>query len=136
MAEEKDLSYEIYVRYNECDPSGYAFNANFFIWVQDASSKYWNDIGLDIKAMAATRQIFMAVHLECDFMRPVAFGDIIHVRPKVTQVKNSSVEFQYQVHNGAELSAVAKSIHVFMDTKEKKKLALTDELRAKLENCM
>ena len=39
----------------------------------------------------------------------------------------------FDIYKGETLSAIGKTIHVFMDTREKKKVPLTDELRAKFE---
>jgi YbgC/YbaW family acyl-CoA thioester hydrolase len=133
MSKTESLSYETTIRYNECDPTGFAFNANFFIWVQEAAGRYWQDLGIDVVSLGLARQTFMAVHLSCDYRRPVAYGDVIKIRPNVTKLNNSSVHIQYDVCKGDEVAAVARSIHVFMDTKEKKKLPLTDSLREKFE---
>ncbi len=133
MNQKKQFSYNINVRYNECDPTGFAFNANFFVWIQEATGRYWRDLGIDVFSLAQGQQTFMAVHLSCDFKRPVAFGDVIQISPKVTELGSSSVSIQWEMFNGDTLSAVGRSVHAFLDLKRKKKLPLTDDLRKKFE---
>jgi YbgC/YbaW family acyl-CoA thioester hydrolase len=134
MEEKECPKHYVTVRYNECDPTGFAFNANFFIWIQESVVPYWKGLGVDVVAMSMAKQTFMAVHLSCDYKRPVAFGDVIEIRPKVTRVTDSSIQIQYDVYNRGKLSAVGRSIYVFMDTRTKNKLPLTDELREKFES--
>jgi acyl-CoA thioester hydrolase len=124
---------KIRIRYNECDPSGYAFNANFFVWMQEATSQYFHDVGVDVKELATARQTFMAVHLSCDYMRPVSPGEWIEIKPHLVELGESTIHVQYEIYKGDTLSARGKTIHVFMDTREKKKVPLTDELKAKFE---
>jgi YbgC/YbaW family acyl-CoA thioester hydrolase len=132
MSENEDFTYPIQVRYNECDPTGFAFNANFFVWAQEACAQYWKDLGVDVVALAMNRQTFMAVHLSCDYRRPVGYGDLVRIKPSVAELNGSSIHIRYLIFKGDDVVAEVRSVHVFMDTKAKKSLPLTDELRKKL----
>ena len=134
MENKKCTAVQYKVRYNECDPSGYAFNANFFIWMQEAVGQFITALGIDVQKIALAQQTFMAVHLSCDYKRPVGVGDIIDVSPQVIELGESNFQTQYNIYKEGDLAAVGKTIHVFMDTREKKRLSLTDELREKLES--
>ncbi len=131
MENKEKGSVKIPVRYNECDPTGYAFNANYFIWMQLGASDYFKATGIDLVKLALSQHTFMAVHLSCDYKRPVTYLDVIEVRPFLKNLSDSSIHIQYDIYKGDELVAVGNTIHVYIDLKTKKKIPITEELREK-----
>ena len=121
----------IRVRYNECDSSGFAFNGNFFIWMQDGAGDLFEAGGVDIVGLAMGSQTFLAVHMECDFKYPTRYRDEIFVRAFVKKVGTSSLHIQYDITRDDKLLAVGRTVHVYVDTEHKKKILIPDDIRQK-----
>jgi YbgC/YbaW family acyl-CoA thioester hydrolase len=132
MDKAEKFSEKIKVRYAECDPTGYAYNANFFIWMGEAASVFFREAGVDLEKLVFGNHTFMAVHQSCDYMRPVTFNDIIEVTPVVDKVNDSSLHLRYEIYKGDILSAVGRTVHVYLDLKIQKKMSIPDELREKI----
>ena len=109
------ITTKIRVRYNECDSSGYAFNANFFVWMQEGSGDLFEMSGIDVLKLALDGHTFMAVHMECDFKRPVRFRDVLDVRASVSDVGESSLHIQYDICKDDQLMAIGRTVHVYVD---------------------
>jgi acyl-CoA thioester hydrolase len=123
---------KIRVRYNECDSSGYAFNANFFVWMQEGSGDLFEMSGIDVLKLALDGHTFMAVHMECDFKRPVRFRDVLDVRASVRDVGESSLHIQYDIYKDDQLMAIGRTVHVYVDTNSKTKIPIPDNYRKRL----
>jgi acyl-CoA thioester hydrolase len=131
---EEHLSSEtrIRVRYNECDSSGFAFNGNFFVWMQDGAGDLFEAGGVDIVELAMSGHTFMAIHMECDFKHPTRYRDEIVVRAFVSELGTSSLHIQYDITKDDKLLAVGRTVHVYVDIEQKKKIPMPDDLREKL----
>jgi acyl-CoA thioester hydrolase len=126
------ITTKIRVRYNECDSSGYAFNANFFVWMQEGSGDLFEMSGIDVLKLALDGHTFMAVHMECDFKRPVCFRDVLDVRASVRDVGESSLHIQYDIYKDDQLMAIGRTVHVYVDTNSKTKIPIPDNYRKRL----
>ncbi len=122
----------IRVRYNECDSTGFAFNGNYFIWMQDGAGDLFEAGNVDIFKLAMNGQTFMAAHMECDFKRPAKYRDKIVIKAFVKDLGTSSLHIQYNVMKGETLLAIGRTIHVFVDTKHQTKMPIPDNLKKKL----
>lgn len=131
MEKKGEVAVKIEVRYNECDPTGYVFNANYFIWMQLGASEFFKATGIDLVKLAMGNHTFMAVHMSCDYKRPVTYLDVVEVRPFMKNLSDSSIHLQYDIYKKDELVAVGNTIHVYLDLKTKAKLPITDDLREK-----
>lgn len=132
MGEHLSSETRIRVRYNECDSSGFAFNGNFFIWMQDGAGDLFEAGDVDMVGLALSGQTFMAIHMECDFKRPTRYRDEIVVRASVRELGESSLHIQYDITKEDQLLAVGRTVHVYVDTKHKKKIPMPADLREKL----
>jgi len=132
MPDRLETATQIRVRYNECDSTGYAFNANFFVWMQEGAGDLFEAADVDILQVSLDGHTFMAVHMACDFKLPVRFRDIIEVRSSVKEVGESSLHIQYDVYRNEELTAVGRTVLVYVDTKSKIKIPIPDAFRERL----
>lgn len=134
MTTKQGANATVRVRFNECDPTGFAFNGNYFTWMQEATSEYFRQADVDLRKLAYSSQTFMAVHLSCDYKRPIAYEDVIEIRSCIDKLGESSLALQYEIFKGEELMAVGKSIHVFLNIKTKEKASIPEDIRKKLEH--
>lgn len=120
------------IRFNECDATGFAFNGNYFIWMQEGAGDLINAAGVDLVKLAEGNQTMMAVHLSCDYKRPVRFRDVIEIRSQVTKVSKSSLYIKYEIYQGRHLVAVGRTVHVSINIKTKAITPIPQEIKTKL----
>jgi 1,4-dihydroxy-2-naphthoyl-CoA hydrolase len=74
------------------------------------------------------------VHAESDYKAPLFVGDEIAISVKVGHIGTSSFTFVYEIHNHkGVLVGTAKTVHVTINKKTKKKLSLPKDFRSVLE---
>ncbi len=109
------FDYETRVRYAETDRMGISYYANYFVWFEAARTEYFRDLGFAY-AEFEKQGIFLPVaEAQCRYVQPSSYDDLIRVRTIVSQMRQSSIRFDYQVFkNGApKVIATGHTVHVF-----------------------
>lgn len=125
----------IEVRYNECDITGYAYNANFFVWMSIAALEFMKT-KLDTDALTRAYITPMMVHQSCDYKSPVTYGDVVDIKPKLVNLGESSFTTQYDMYKDNKLVAIGKTVYCFMDLKKKVKAAIPPDIRDMLNGLL
>jgi len=73
------------------------------------------------------------VHAESDYKAPVFAGDKIVVSVKVAHIGNTSCSFEYTLKREKTLVGTAKTVHVAINQKTRKKIPLPTVLRKALK---
>jgi acyl-CoA thioester hydrolase len=107
-----------YVRWGDLDVFGHVNNSTYLTFAQEA--RY-----------AWSQMIEMVVaRAEVDFIAPIYEGDIyIDIEVWVNKIGNSSFGVSYEMKNGDELLARAKTVQVTVSMDTKKSRPLTDAER-------
>lgn len=85
------------VRFGACDPVGIAYFPRYFDWFHQAMESWFDQaLGLPYAELLKTRG-FPAVHAECDYQRPCAFGERVTVELRVGALGRSSLRLDYRV---------------------------------------
>jgi YbgC/YbaW family acyl-CoA thioester hydrolase len=75
--------------------------------------------------------MFLVVRAECDYRLPIVLSDQLQISISIDEVRYSSFNFSYQMHNGAgKVFAEAKTVMVCYDPKIKKPVAIPPEIKA------
>ncbi|MBL0954976.1 MAG: acyl-CoA thioesterase [Leptospira sp.] len=126
---------EIQIRFNDMDPMRRVNNASYSAYLElarlDFCNRYLSVTGLeDIP--------FVLARVEMDLVSSVLPGDSIYVNTWVSQIGNSSWEFSYEIKNQTTdvLYVKAKTVQVYFDYRQKKKLPIPKEFRTSLEKEM
>ena len=82
--------------------------------------------------LQGTSYFLPIVHAESDYKTPVFVGDKLVVAIKVGHIGNTSFSFEYTLKRGKTLVGTAKTVHVTIDQKTRKKVALPTALRSSL----
>jgi 4-hydroxybenzoyl-CoA thioesterase len=79
---------------------------------------------------------FPAVHIECDFRKPVTFGDPMEIRVGVSRIGRRSVVFRYELaHRGTgEVHAAADITKAVVDMNTFRAIEVPAAVRAALES--
>lgn len=104
---------DIRVRYQETDNMGVVYYGNYFTWFEVARTEYFRSMGLVYREMEAKGIYFMVASASCQYKSPVRYDDMVKIRTWVSDIKSSSMKFEYSLHVGDKLTATGESVHVF-----------------------
>ncbi|MFB3854366.1 MAG: acyl-CoA thioesterase [Vicinamibacterales bacterium] len=122
----------IEVRFCDIDALGHVNNAVFFTYMEEARVAFGRAIlgrrgleGLD----------YILARAECDFRRPIRFGDSVEARVTVSALGRTSFTLDYELADptGDPVFARARSVQVAYDFERRKPKPIPDEMRSKLE---
>ncbi len=96
------LKYQIRVFYEDTDFSGYVYHANYLKYCERARSDYLRVIGVDQNAMFAEGQAFVVRKMDCEFLRPAKFEDVLEVETRLIEMSGARFELAQMLKRGAE----------------------------------
>jgi acyl-CoA thioester hydrolase len=118
----------IEIRFSDLDAYGHVNNALFFTYLETARIKLFQQ---HFGAFLGSELMFLVVRAECDYRLPIELNDQLQISISIDQVRYSSFNFSYQMHNGAgKVFAEAKTVMVCYDPKIKKPVAIPPEIKA------
>ena len=120
------------VTWQDLDAMGHVNNAVYFTYFEWARTKFWLEM---VGAIDPTSIGFIVARAECDFLRELKMMDLAHIRVRVSEMRNSSLDFDYEVAHAAsgEIAATGKVVVVLFSWQERRKVSISDELRARVE---
>jgi len=122
--------YKTKIRLHDTDAAGVIFFANQFKIIHDAYEVLLETFGWSFRTMLKGTNYFLPiVHAESDYKAPVFVGDKIVIAIKVGHIGETSFSFEYTLKRGKTLVGTAKTVHVTIDQKSRKKIPLPPALR-------
>src|SRR4051812_42368556 len=116
--------YKTQIRLHDTDAAGILFFANQFKIIHDAYEQLLEKFGCSFNQMLTGSQYFLPiVHAESDYKTPLFVGDKITVVVKVGHIGESSFSFEYTLTRDKTLVGTAKTVHVTIDHKTRKKIS-------------
>ncbi len=127
--------YKTQIRLHHTDAAGILFFANQFVLVHDAYEKLLQKIGFAFETMLQKRSYFLPIiYTESHYKTPLFVGDKITIHIKVAFIGTTSFTFEYQIKNQrGQLTGTARTVHVTVNKKTRKKITLPRDFRAALE---
>ncbi len=126
------------VKFHEVDSMGVCNNAVYFNYFEDARVKYLQDLkkNYQLKEIMEDNSFFIMAHNECDYIFPAHFDDKLEVYSKVTEIHNSSFNFEHIIVNKNLLRTIAQGygVLVHINLKTKKSIPLPDEFYEAVKN--
>jgi 1,4-dihydroxy-2-naphthoyl-CoA hydrolase len=128
------FTYKTKIRLHDTDAAGIIFFANQLKIVHDAYEDLLEKFGWSFGYMLRGAKYFLPiVHAESDYKRPVFVGDPIVVAIKVGHIGTTSFSFEYTLKRGKTVVGTAKTVHVTINQKTRRKVTLPASLRKSLE---
>ena len=122
----------IEIRFSDLDAYGHVNNALFFTYLETARIKLFQQ---HFGAFLGSNLMFLVVRAECDYRLPIQLTDSLLITVHTDQVRRSSFDFGYQLHDGAgKIYAEAKTVMGSYDPKIKKPVAIPAEIKAFFSN--
>lgn len=119
-------STSILIRFNEADSLGIVWHGHFVQYFEDGREAFGEKYGLRYLDIFAEGYTVPVVNIQCDYKRPLRYGDRVNVATTYVDDMAAKMKFEYTLTNAATGEVVAKgsSVQVFLD-KETATLQLT-----------
>jgi acyl-CoA thioester hydrolase len=106
---------QIRVRYQETDAMGVLHHANYFTYFEIGRTELLRANGRDYRDVEAEGTFMVVVRIDCKYMRPARYDDLLTLRTTTTRVTAAKIEHAYQLFRGDELLAEAHSTLACVD---------------------
>ena len=105
------------VRFAEIDRAGIVYYPRFFHYLHVAFEEFFADrVGVPYPEMIDRRRVgFPTVHAECDYRKPLRYGDRLRIGVAVERIGRTSVTFRYRIRTGRGPAAEARTTVVCVD---------------------
>ena len=102
------------VNYYECDGMGVTHHSNYIRYMEEARVDFMEKAGLGLDRMEADGIVSPVVDLECRYLRPTRFADVIDIDIRIASKSALKIKFEYTMKVGDAVVCTAKSTHCFM----------------------
>ncbi len=103
------------VRYNECDPQGVVFNANYLTYFDLTMTELWRELG-GYQAMVDAGVDMVVAEATVRYRAALRFDDEFEVRATVGRLGDTSMTTAIEVVRGEETVAEGELRHVFIES--------------------
>lgn len=121
------------INFFDCDPAGIIFYSRLFDFCHSAYEQLIQSFELDEDYWDNPVYVVPIIHTECDYYKPIKYGDEIEIRLSVSNLKNSSFELTYHLLFNNEKCAVVKTVHVFVSREDWNKMNIPDNIMIGLQ---
>lgn len=128
--------YERKVRFSDSDAQGHVFNANYFVYFDDAITDFMEQI--EGKSCGETAYEIVLAHAECDFRSSGKMGETLLTSVRVEKVGTTSFTFTLEITEAFSHRKVAhgREIYVLVDAETMQPIPVPAVLRSALEKHM
>lgn len=129
-------SIDVYVRLSETGASGHVNNTNYFVYMEEARSKFFEAAGFDFGKSKELN--FIIARTECDFIAQAYVGQTLTVTTLITKIGTKSYTLAHEIKEAMTglLIAEGSAVVVCFDFLEQKTVLIPEGLRTKLEENM
>ena len=119
------------VRYNECDPQGVVFNANYLTYFDLTMTELWRELG-GYQAMVDAGVDMVVAEATIRYLAPLRFDDNFEVVARVIRLGETSMTTELVLEDGGEPAAEGELRHVFIEGGGGKPQPIPDPIRSGL----
>jgi acyl-CoA thioester hydrolase len=127
-----EFRHRIRVRFNECDPQGHVFNANYLAYFDLAMTELWRDLG-GYRAMVDDGVDMVVAEANIRYLSSLGFDDEIDLVVRSVSLGNTSMTSQLAIERAGDAAAEGTLRHVFIDGAERSGAPIPDKIREGLE---
>lgn len=125
--------YPIDVRFRDIDALGHVNNATVLTYVETARVPYIVAVGIRSPRAGIGDIAFIVAHINCDFRRPIFFGQRVEVGTRIVNIGRTSLRLEHRIEADGELAAAGFCILVHYDYAANSSIPVTPEMIAKIE---
>jgi acyl-CoA thioester hydrolase len=119
------------VRYNECDPQGVVFNANYLTYFDLTMTELWRELG-GYQAMVDAGVDMVVAEARVRYLAPLRFDDEFEGRVTVASLGDSSMTAAIELETEARRCTEGELRYVFIETGGGAKQRIPDPIREQL----
>ena len=111
------------VRYAETDQMGVVYHSNYIVWFEVGRVEMLRQLGFTYSQMEKQDGTHIAVvDVRCRFKSPALYDDLVTVRARLLNVRDSLLHFGYEVRREADgvLLAEGETVHLVVDAQFKR----------------
>lgn len=120
------------VRYNECDPQGVVFNANYLAYFDIALTELWRAAFGGYAQMVERGVDLVVAEAQLRYRASARFDDELDLRITIERLGESSMASRHEILRGADVLVEGATRHVFVDAATLTKTAIPDWARSQL----
>ncbi|WP_079527649.1 acyl-CoA thioesterase [Halobacillus hunanensis] len=119
---------EVRVRFCETDTAGHVNNTSYFIYLEEARGKFFDDVLPD---ESETLGRFIVASTKCDFLNQAYFGQILKVSTWISHIGTKSFHFNHKIKaaDSGVVIAKAEAAIVCFNYNEQKSEPIPENLR-------
>lgn len=121
------------VRYGECDPQGWVFNANYLMFFDVAYTELWRDAFGAYSVMLERGVDLVVAEANLKYRAPARFDDELDVGLAFTRLGTTAITTAFDMKVGDRTAVEGEIRHVVIDAEKGGKTAMPGWLRAGLE---
>lgn len=127
--------WETSIKLHEADAAGVLFFANYFRIAHDAYEAMMADLGFAFRGLIEDGDFLpLIVHAESDYSSPLYTGDRVTIEITPEKIGRSSYHLKYEIRkDDNSVAATLRTVHVTIDKKRKKPIALPEQLSKNLQ---
>jgi acyl-CoA thioester hydrolase len=126
---EREFSVPVRVYWEDTDAAGVVYHAQYVAFLERARSEWLRSKGISQVALKAQQGIqFVVASLQCEFVKPARFDDLLHVTAQIAEAKRASFRFKQQILRQDEILLNAEVLVVCVDAMSFKPRRLPEEL--------
>jgi acyl-CoA thioester hydrolase len=128
------FSLPIVPRYAEIDQQGVVFNGHYLTWFDEASTAFFEHVGVSFADLASWRLDVQVVHAEVDFVAPIRWRDVVRVGCRCEKAGTTSFTLLFEVYrrdvDGTQrVAARGRNVYVVVSTDDWSKREIPSALR-------
>lgn len=123
------------VRMHDTDMAGILYFPRQFRFAHDALEDFMAQTGLTFEKLFHQEHfVFVIVHAEADYLSPLKVGDSLEIQVFVEKIGNSSFTIFYKIFKeNKTLTGIVRTVHVTLDSKNRKKMPIPVSFKSFLE---
>lgn len=122
------FQFKTFVRYSETDQMGVVYYANYFVYFEAARTHLLKKEGKSYGQFEREGVYIPVLEAHCKYKSPLFYEDEIVVNCWISEVKNTSFKFEYEVLKNGKVVAEGFTRHC-CTTKDLKPVKIPDDLR-------
>ena len=112
---------EVKVRFNEVDSLGIAWHGHYVRYFEDGREAFGDEYGLGYLDVYRNGLATPIVKLNCDYKRPLVYGDFIVIETTFIDSPAARIHFRYKIYKlgQPEVIAEGETTQVFLDVESR-----------------
>jgi acyl-CoA thioester hydrolase len=111
---------------------GVVYYANFFVYFESARTDFMRYVGFPYGEMEKKGIFVPVIEAYCRYLSPAYYEDELEIHLWVSEIKNTSFKYSYEVKRGEKLLAKGYTRHVLVN-RDMKPMRINEDIKKVLE---